>query len=199
MMSYKMFATWTLISLKSDLRKPGFYLLRTFGKGEGNRTRPQNSGWMIKATDKKILSRDKTLRRCLHIQHTKDLKVPCSMEEARTELARFCSPGKATATSCLILSVHEESPCLTSAILGYKKSSWEPGIVVLGKMDPPWKLVLSPFSPLPKSESVPEYQKASRNCCILVGWGISKRGDPPWPRERGTLSASYFSLFSLFI
>lgn len=35
-----------------------------------------------------------------------------------------------------ILSVYGESHCLTSTILGYKKSSWEPRIVILGKMDP---------------------------------------------------------------
>lgn len=35
-----------------------------------------------------------------------------------------------------ILSVHGEGPCLTSAILGLEKLSWESGLVVLGEMDP---------------------------------------------------------------
>ena len=52
-MRWEMFATWALIALKLHLRKPGFCLLRTFGKGEGNRKRPQNSGWMTMATNRK--------------------------------------------------------------------------------------------------------------------------------------------------
>lgn len=49
----KMLAAGTLAAGTVDLRRPGFCLLRTFGKGAGTGTGPQTQVRMTKATERK--------------------------------------------------------------------------------------------------------------------------------------------------
>lgn len=68
------------VVLKLDVRKPGFFLWKSFGQGERNRERSPNSGWMIKATDKKPCLETRLQEGVRPSGHQR-LKVPCLMEE----------------------------------------------------------------------------------------------------------------------
>lgn len=188
-MRYNALATWALTALELDLRKPGFCLLRTLGKGEGNRKRPQNSGWLIKATNRKP---------CPETRLWEGLRT------ARTPNTRRClvqwkRPGQSWQSFAPqwrpqplpahpVRSRRESLPHLCHLGLGeVKLGAWNSGP---GKNGPQWKLGLSLLSlsaPCPNLRvswtSALEYQKTSRHCCVLVRWGISKRWRPPWPRE----------------
>lgn len=67
-------------------------------KGKGQEKAPK-----LRLDDPRLLTENFVQRQdfevSAHLGHLRLEKVPCSMEEARTELTKCCSPVKASATS----------------------------------------------------------------------------------------------------
>lgn len=172
-----------LTALKLDLRKPGFCLLRTFGKGEGTGKSPKTQvGWPRLMTET-LVQRQDFKKVSAHLGHQRLGKVPCSMEEARTELTKYCSPVKSSATSCPFCLFMERVPAspLPSWVWRSKVGVYSSGP---GRNS---AKPTHPFSPLSKSENVldqcPWITGNLQKLLLLVGWGVSKSGIPSWPRE----------------
>jgi len=145
-----MLATWTLTALKLDLRKPGFCLLRTFGKGEGTGKGPKTQvGWPRLLTEN-LVQRQDFEKVSAHPGHQRLEKVPCSMEEAGTELTKCCSQWRPQQPPAHpVCSWRGSLPHLCHLGFGeVKLGVWKSGPGRNSAKPTP------PFSPLSRSENV---------------------------------------------